>query len=124
MNETIILVAIFTFIIGGFFLLNHFYRNRVVAEHHDHEGEDGVCCGRHSNCSKGHDNGDLYFDDEELDAYKGKKAEEYTEEEIEEFRNILFTMQRDEVDTWVKCLQTRGIEIPQEIKDEILLILQ
>ena len=125
MNETIILVAILAFIIAGFFLLNRFYRNRIVTEdHHDHEGEDGVCCGRHTNCSKGYDSNNLYFDDEELDAYKGKKAEEYTEEEIEEFRNILFTMQRDEVDTWVKCLQTRGIEIPQEIKDEILLILQ
>ena len=125
MNETIILAAILAFIIAGFFLLNRFYRNRIVTEdHHDHEGEDGVCCGRHTNCSKGYDSNNLYFDDEELDAYKGKKAEEYTEEEIEEFRNILFTMQRDEVDTWVKCLQTRGIEIPQEIKDEILLILQ
>ena len=126
MNETIILAAILAFIITGFFLLNRFYRNRVVTDdhHHDHEGEDGVCCGRHSNCSKGYDSNNLYFDDDELDAYKGKKAEEYTEEEIEEFRNILFTMQRNEVDTWVKCLQTRGIEIPQEIKDEILLILQ
>ncbi|MBQ8270017.1 MAG: phospholipase [Bacteroidaceae bacterium] len=125
MDATIILIAILVFIFGGFLILNRFYRNRIVADdHHDHEGEDGVCCGRHSNCAKGYDNSNLYFDDEELDAYKGKKPEDYTEEEIEEFRNILFTMQHEEVDTWVKCLQTRGIEIPQEIKDEILLILQ
>lgn len=126
MSETIVLVAILAFIFGGFLLLNRFYRNRIVADdHHDHhDGEDGVCCGRHTNCAKGYDNSNLYFDDEELDAYKGKRAEEYTDKEIEEFRNILFTMRHDEVDTWVKCLQTRGIEIPQEIKDEILLILQ
>lgn len=125
MNETIILSAILIFIGGGFFLLNRFYRNRtVVDEHHDHEGEDGVCCGRHTNCAKGYDNSNLYFDDEELDVHKGKKADEYTDEDIEEFRNVLFTMRRNEVDTWVKCLQTRGIEIPQEIKDDILLILQ
>lgn len=105
--------------------MNRFYRNNTIADdHHDHEGGNGVCCGRHSNCAKGYDNSNLYFDDEELDAYKGKKAEEYTEEEIEDFRNVLLTMHTDEVDTWVKCLQTRGIEIPQDVKDEILLILQ
>ena len=123
MNETIILIAILAFICGGFFFLNRFYRSNTIVDDH-HEGENGVCCGRHTNCSKGYDNTDLYFDDEELDAHKGKKAEDYTEEDIEEFRNILLTMRSDELDTWVKCLQTRGIEIPQEIKDEILLILQ
>ncbi len=124
-SQTIILIAILIFLCGGVFLLNRFYRSRVVTEeHHDHEGESGVCCGRHSNCEKGYDKDNLYFDDEELDAHKGKRAEEYTDEDIEEFRNVLLTMQSNEVDTWVKCLQTRGIEIPQEIKDEILLILQ
>jgi hypothetical protein len=33
-------------------------------------------------------------------------------------------MKSEEVDTWVHCLQTRGIEIPQAVKDEILLMLQ
>ena len=84
----------------------------------------GVCCGKHTNCAKGYDNSNLYFDDEELDRFKGKKQEEYTDEETEEFRNVLYTMRSDEVDTWVHCLQTRGIEIPQEVKDEILLMLQ
>ena len=79
---------------------------------------------RHTNCEKGYDNSNLYFDDEELDRFKGKKQEEYTDEETEEFRNVLYTMRSDEVDTWVHCLQTRGIEIPQEVKDEILLMLQ
>lgn len=125
MNGTIVLIAIFVLLIGGFYLLNRFYRNRTIVEdHHDHEGDDGVCCGRHSNCSKGYDRENLYFDDEELDAHKGKKQDEYSESDIEEFRNVLYTMNIDEVDTWAKCLETRGIEIPQEIKDEILLMLQ
>ena len=125
MNGTIVLIAIFVLLIGGFYLLNRFYRNRTIVEdHHDHESDDGVCCGRHSNCSKGYDSENLYFDDEELDAHKGKKQEEYSESDIEEFRNVLYTMNIDEVDTWAKCLETRGIEIPQEIKNEILLMLQ
>ena len=65
-----------------------------------------------------------YYDDEELDRFKGVKQEEYTDSDIEEFRQVLYTMKEDEVDNWVHCLQTRGIEIPAVVKDEILLMLQ
>ena len=124
--DTIILIGILVFIVGGFLLLRNFNTNSATTEehHHDHEGEDGVCCGKHTNCAKGYDNSNLYFDDEELDKHKGKKAEDYTESDLEEFRNVLYTMREEEVDTWAHCLETRGIEIPQEIKDEILLMLQ
>lgn len=125
MSETFVLIGIFIFIFGGFFLLNKFYRNRpVAADHHDHESDGSVCCGRHANCSKGLDKDNLYFDDEELDRHKGRNGNDYTDEEIEEFRNILYTMQAGEVEEWAGCLQTRGIEIPPVIKEEILLMLQ
>ncbi|MBQ8337438.1 MAG: phospholipase [Bacteroidaceae bacterium] len=125
MNNTIILATIFILIIAGFLVINRIYRNRPAAEdHHSHDGEDGVCCGKHTNCAKGYDNSNLYFDDEELDRFKGTKQEEYTEADIEEFRQILYTMKSEEVSTWAHCLQTRGIEMPQEIKDEVLQILQ
>lgn len=125
MEDTIILGSILLLIVAGFFILQKFYRNKpAVDDHHEHGTEDGVCCGKHTNCAKGYDNSNLYFDDEELDRFKGKKQEEYTDEETEEFRNVLYTMRSDEVDTWVHCLQTRGIEIPQEVKEEILLMLQ
>lgn len=125
MSNTIVLAGILAFIVAGFFAIRIFNRNKVVVnDHHSHENEDGECCGRHSNCSKGHDTGNLYFEDEELDRFKGTKQEDYTEADIEEFRHVLYTMKTEEVDTWAHCLQTRGIEIPQEIKDEILLMLQ
>ena len=125
MSETFVLIGISIFIFGGFFLLNKFYRNRPVAEeHHEHESDGSVCCGRHANCSKGLDKDNLYFDDEELDRHKGRNGNDYTDEEIEEFRNILYTMQANEIEEWAGCLQTRGIEIPPEIKEEILLMLQ
>lgn len=125
MEDTIILGSILLLIVAGFFILHKFNRNKpAVDDHHEHGAEDGVCCGKHTNCAKGYDNSNLYFDDEELDRFKGKKQEEYTDEETEEFRNVLYTMRSDEVDTWVHCLQTRGIEIPQEVKEEILLMLQ
>ncbi len=123
---TIILIAILAITTGAFFFLKRFYGNSPAPqeEHHEHDTADGVCCGKHSNCSKGHDSDNLYFDDEELDRFKGADPEKYTDEEIEEFRQILYTMREEEIDTWVHCLQTREIELPQVIREEILMILQ
>ena len=86
------------------------------------------CCGAHAVCERDRllvsTNEIIYFDDEELDRFKGTVQEEYTDEDIEEFRQVLYTMHQDEVDNWVHCLQTRGIELPAEIKEEVLLMLQ
>ena len=123
--DTIILIAILAFLIAGFLLLKKFSKNTPATDdHHDHTPVDGVCCGKHTVCDKGYDNKSLYFDDEELDRFKGKEQKEYTEEEIEEFRQVLYTMKPEEVDQWVHCLQTRGIELPAAVKDEVLLMLQ
>ena len=122
MTNTIILIAILAFIVTGFFTLHRIYRNRSIVEDHHHDSDDGVCCGKHTVCDKGYES--LYFDDEELDRFKGKEQATYTEEEIEEFRQILYTMKTEEIDLWVHCLQTRGIELPSEVKDEVLLMLQ
>ena len=65
-----------------------------------------------------------YYDDEELDAYKGKASDQYTDEEAEEFRNVFYTMQEDDVPGWVKSLQQRELEIPDSLKDEVLLVLR
>ena len=126
MSGSIILAIIFVLLAGGMFILRRIYGNAPTTEesHDHHDGENGVCCGKHSNCAKGYDNSNLYFDDEELDRFKGVKQEEYTDSDIEEFRQVLYTMKEDEVDNWVHCLQTRGIEIPAVVKDEILLMLQ
>ena len=125
MNNTIVLIGILVLIVAGFIFLHKSQRNRVVVEdHHNHDNEDGECCGKHSNCSKSYNTDNLYFDDEELDRFKGTRQEDYTEADIEEFRHVLYTMKTEEIDTWVHCLQTRGIDIPQEIKDEVLLMLQ
>ena len=126
MSGTIIIAIIFALLAGGMFILRRIYGNTPTAEesHDHHDGEDGTCCGKHTNCAKGYDNSNLYFDDEELDRFKGKKPEEYTESEIEEFRHVLYTMREEEVENWVHCIETRGIELPGEIKEEILLMLQ
>ena len=124
MTETKILIIILVLLVAIYIAFNKL--RGPIADHHDHHHDtpDGVCCGRHTVCDKGYDNSNLYFDDEELDRFKERKEDSYSDEEAEEFRHILYTMKESEVDQWVKCLQTRGIALPTQIKDEILLMMQ
>lgn len=89
---------------------------------------DMECCGQHEVCEKDSLLAAIskeieYYDDEELDRFRGLRPEEYSEEEEEEFRNILYTMRDDEVAGWVRSLQLRQIELPAGVKDEVLLIV-
>ena len=64
-----------------------------------------------------------YYDDEELDKYIGIAPEDYTLEQEDEFRDVFYTMQDTDVAGWVRSLQLRGIALPDNIKDEIFLII-
>ena len=64
-----------------------------------------------------------YYDDEELDKYIGTAADRYTPEQEEEFRDVFYTMQSEDVAGWVRSLQLRGIALPDNIKDEVFLIV-
>jgi len=65
-----------------------------------------------------------YYDDEELDAYTGRASDQYSEEETEEFRNVFYTMQEEDVPGWIKSLQQREINLPDSLKDEVLMVLR
>ena len=83
----------------------------------------GECCGKHAVCEKqklaeARMRSARYFDDEELDRYKGRNSSEYTDQEVEEFRYVMYTMRQDEVREWMECLQAREIELPDELKEE------
>ena len=38
-------------------------------------------------------------------------------------RDVLYTMQDIDVAGWVRSLQLRGIELPDDLKDEVFLII-
>lgn len=89
---------------------------------------DEECCGEHQTCEKDSLLAAVskqieYYDDEELDRFIGHAAAGYSEEEIEEFRDILYTCHNEEVAGWSRSLQLRGIELPNELKDELFLII-
>ena len=64
-----------------------------------------------------------YFDDEELDAFKGRSSDSYTDEEVEQFSYVLNTMPQEEIRDWCRSLHLRGIEIPDQLKDEVYMMM-
>ena len=61
-----------------------------------------------------------YYDDEELDRFKGREADDYSDEEVEEFSEVLYTMKPEEVAGWNRSLILRGINLPNQLKDEVV----
>ncbi|WP_430811729.1 MULTISPECIES: hypothetical protein [unclassified Carboxylicivirga] len=85
------------------------------------------CCGAHEVCEadsllSSSDKAE-YYEDEELDSYAGRAATSYTDEQIEQFREILFTLKEREVAGWLKSLQIRQINPPVIIREEALMIV-
>lgn len=65
-----------------------------------------------------------YFDDEELDVYKGRPSDAYTDEETEAFAEVLETLKPREVKAWNRSLILRGINMPDGIKDEYIQLAE
>ena len=64
-----------------------------------------------------------YYDDEELDRFKGRPSDCYTDDEAELFREVLFSMPQSDAKGWNRSLILRGINVPDQIKDELLLMI-
>ncbi len=64
-----------------------------------------------------------YFDDEELDAFKGRSSDSYTDEEVEKFSYVMNTMPQEEIKDWCRSLHLRSIEIPDQLKDEVYMMM-
>lgn len=89
---------------------------------------DAECCGQHEICERDSllaavSKQIVYYDDEELDKYIGTAPDAYTPEQEDEFRDVFYTMQDTDVAGWVRSLQLRGIALPDNIKDEVFLII-
>lgn len=65
-----------------------------------------------------------YYDDEELDRFKGKESGEYTDDEAEEFSEVLYTMRPNEAKGWNRSLILRGINVPNQIKDDLITMIE
>ena len=92
----------------------------------EYERPDG-CCGAHEVCENesllATNAKIIYFDDEELDAFKDREPESYTDEEIALFDEVFMTLRENELVDWLKSLQLRHVPLPECIKEQALMII-
>ena len=97
-------------------------------EQADRTVEPEECCGMHVTCERDSLLASVspeieYYDDEELDRYRGTAPDEYSDEAIEEFRNVLLTLLPTDIAGWARSIQLRGIELPTPVRGELLVIV-
>ena len=108
--------------------INKKIARRELTEVPDVVEADAECCGQHETCEKDSllaavSKGIEYYNDEELDRFRGRYSDEYTDEVVEEFREVMLTCKDDEVAGWCRSLHLRGIALPDDLKDELFLII-
>lgn len=91
-------------------------------------GDDSECCGMHIVCEKTSlspvSDEIIYYDDDELDRFKGRNQDDYDQEEIDEFQDVLLTLLPEDIPGWARSLQLRQIEPPREIREELLMMVR
>ncbi len=65
-----------------------------------------------------------YYDDEELDQFRGRPSDGYSDDEAEQFAQVMYTMRPDEVKGWNRSLILREINMPNQIKDEFIALAE
>lgn len=104
-------------------------KTAAYVENRNSVNGDSECCGQHAVCERdslltGIDANPIYFDDEELDIYRGRSSGDYTDEETEQFRDVLLTLLPDDVAPWARSISERGIVLPDGVRDELLMMIQ
>ena len=96
-----------------------------TTENGQRKTDNAVCCGLHAICEKtGQINEPpVYYDDEELDRFAGRDSGDYTDEETEEFRDILLTLLPSDAPGWSVSLEKRRINLPDPLRPELELLL-
>jgi glucose uptake protein GlcU len=85
------------------------------------------CCGAHEICEfdqmKMNESVIEYYDDEELDAYKNIDEDSYTNNQIEQFREVLYTLKTEEIKYWLLSIERRHIQLPEILKSEARMLM-
>lgn len=66
----------------------------------------------------------VYFDDEELDRFIRRPSDRYSEEDVDEFADVLHTMREEDIVPWLQSLKQRDIALPDQLKEEVAFYLQ
>ncbi|WP_340111600.1 hypothetical protein [Maribellus mangrovi] len=113
----------------GTWISNKFSRNNKESEP---EEEDKLeipsdCCGAHEVCEfeemLQNPEEIVYYEDEELDRFKGISANAYNDEQIDEFREVLYTLKNDEIRMWLLSIERRKLQLPAILRQEAMLMV-
>lgn len=123
----LIVLAIATKILRRYMASNEL--NEALKVNEPAAGDCGSCDGTDSKCEQecmmeAATKDIEYFDDEELDRFARRASNDYTDEEAEEFREVLYSMKAEEVKDWNRSLILREINVPDQIKDELVMMLE
>lgn len=109
-------------LIGGTFLASKIRKKKGVVEKPEEIKEVPTdCCGAHEVCEFDEAKKTveiIYYEDEELDRFKGIGESEYTDQQIEEFRDVLYTLKENELAGWLKSIELREINLPTILQQE------
>lgn len=61
-----------------------------------------------------------YYEDEELDAFVGRDENSYSPEEVEQWRDVLYTLQAGDLLGWGQSIKHRGLVMPAAVREEFL----
>lgn len=85
------------------------------------------CCGAHEVCDfdeiKADETRIEYYDDEELDEFKNINEKDYTGSQIEQFREVLYTLQTREIKYWLLSIERRKINLPSILISEARMLM-
>lgn len=85
------------------------------------------CCGAHEICETDLLNKMseeiIYYEDEDLDTYRNFEENDYDDDQIDEFREVLYSLKEKEIEPWLKSLELRHIILPSTIKSEVVFML-
>ena len=126
MIPLIIFIALAIFVLVATEL--HERRQKRLPETSAPTPSDGECCGMHLVCEKETllqpNAKPEYYDDEELDELAGINPANYTQEQHEAIRQVFNTLPENDVPGWCRSLQLRQIELPDDIREEALMIVR
>jgi len=122
-----IMVVVFTFI-GLFVLVKVNRKNKAknsVSEEVSVPATD--CCGAHEVCELDElimdENRIEYYDDEELDEFKNTNPEQYSNKQIDQFREVLYTLKTAEIRYWLLSIERRKIQLPKVLVSEARMLM-
>ena len=122
-----VILGLFVAIAIVVLVLENRKRAKVSEGEEKHSAPALDCCGAHEVCEfdeiKMDESRIEYYDDEELDRYKNIPSNSYTDEQIDEFREVLFTLKTHEIRYWLLSIERRKINLPSILQEEARMLM-